>query len=66
MTDIVQRLRADGVVTVAKWDVLREKAADEIIFLRKALHEIAFYDDFMSKGTAEAMMSIARYALCKK
>jgi hypothetical protein len=30
MSDIVQELRANGVLTIAQWDILREKAAVEI------------------------------------
>lgn len=39
---------------------------NEIIRLRAALNAIAFYDDFMSKETAQAMMGIARDALKPK
>ena len=37
MSDIVQELRANGVVTIAQWDAMREKATDEIERLRAAL-----------------------------
>jgi len=55
---IEQKGRAYGCV-VRDRDVLADRAER----YRKALTKIAYYDDFMSKETAEAMMSIARNVL---